>query len=531
MTETFDETRAAFFARWVERHPEEASTLGIHEGALSDPSLEAIESEARELRATLDVLERTPGGDPLDRWAIESWARHQVRRVERGEHVVDVELGLLPYELLRHFLVHASDTELVLARKRLAGIPAFLAAHERKLARGVSDARAVRGTVEWIARRSIRGVVHALREELPRIVGDPDVCGRAADAYEAHGRFLCDRVLPEARESGSIGVDETRLRLRSDLAIERSADALIADARAVLERAHDEMFAWTRRHDDPIVRKPGSLAEMAEAVSRLYDGWTSRDPDGIVATYEGHVSRAAAFARAHGLVPEGMTLSVRVRIKPPAIADGTSAQNWAAPLRARSPVADFCVSPDHSAHAEALQPILAVHEGIPGHALQSLCFARAHGSSASPVRFLTIADDVAMARSYFGAMLSIEGWATWAEHRMLELGFYEGRAELYAWSVRALRAARVIADLSIHTGAVSAAEAAAFMENEAPLPRGHASSEVARYQRIPLQALTYLTGALQIERALARGVSIDELLAAGPVPPDLVGAHDVREKS
>ena len=218
---------------------------------------------------------------------------------------------------------------------------------------------------------------------------------------------------------------------------------------------------------------------------------------------------------------------MRVREMPPAIAELGGAQNWAAPLRARDPHADFCVSLDPSAHPAMAAPLLAVHEGVPGHSLQSLAFARAHGGSRAPVRFLAIADDVAMAHSYFGAMVSIEGWATWVEHRMLELGFYDGfgdDAVVYAWNVRAIRAARVVADLGLHTGAMSPAEAERFLVDEALLPQRLAEREVLRYQRIPLQATTYLGGALAIDRALARGVTIDALLAAGPIPPDALRA-------
>jgi uncharacterized protein (DUF885 family) len=67
---------------------------------------------------------------------------------------------------------------------------------------------------------------------------------------------------------------------------------------------------------------------------------------------------------------------------------------------------------------------------------------------------------------------------------------------------------------------MSPAEAERFLVDEALLPQRLAEREVLRYQRIPLQATTYLGGALAIDRALARGVTIDALLAAGPVPPD-----------
>jgi hypothetical protein len=500
----------AFFESWVRRHPEEASTLGIHAGVLSDPSLEAIEDEARDLRATLAAL--PTDADPIDhdRAAVESWCRHELDRVEHGDHLANVELGLLPYHLLRHFLVHArSEDDHALASARARAIPAFLAAHERTLERGLAEgARACAGTVEWIAGRTIPAITDALAG-----MGHEG----AARAYAAHGRMLAGRVLPAARASGALGHGRVVTRLRASMALDRSPEELIAEAREALSRAHEGLLACASR----VLGGTPDLDEVRRVIAARLPLPIAGDP---IPHYEALVTRATTFARAHGLVPLPDPLGVRVQALPPAISEAVHAQNWAAPLRDPSPRADFLVAPERARHPAIAAPLLAVHEGVPGHSLQSLAFARAHGGSAAPVRFLLVADDVAMARSSFGAMLSIEGWASWVEHRMLELGFYEGEAELYAWSVRAHRAARVIADLSLHTEADDEDACAALLVRNALVPEANARREIARYRRIPLQALTYLTGALAVERTLARGVTIDALLAAGPVPPDRLGA-------
>ncbi|AKF03990.1 DUF885 family protein [Sandaracinus amylolyticus] len=513
--------RAAFFDRWRDAHPDEAGTLGIVDpvGRLCDPSREAIEDEARALGAMLRALEPCPvdGEARLDAWMITSWARHEVRRVARGAHLANVELGLLPYHLLRHHLVHAEDeTARAVAASRIRAIPAFLAAHERTLAAGIAEGvRAHAGTVQWIAERSLPAIARALDD-----LGAPD----AARAYEAHARFLNDRVRPSARTSGAIGAEETRARL-GDMAL--SLETSLAEAHVELERAHDGLVRAAARV--PELDGARDVAAVRAAMQPLYARSIASRDDDVIPAYEALVTRASAFARAHGLVPFDDALAVRVGVLPPAIAEAGHAQNWAAPLVAPQPRADFLVARDARVHPAMAAPLLAVHEAVPGHALQSLAFARAHGRDPRPVRFLAIADDVAMARSYFGAMLSIEGWATWVEHRMLELGFYEGLATVYAWNVRAIRAARVIVDLGIHGETMSIAEARSFLNDRALLPDSIATREVARYQRIPLQALTYLTGALAIERHLAphraRGDetrAIAALLAAGPVPPALL---------
>lgn len=525
---SFAALRADFFDRWRGLHPEEASTLGIEdpEGCLSDPSRASIEAEARALSATLTALDALELGSldreaRLDAWAIASWARHEVRRVERGAHLANVELGLLPYHLLRHLLVHEPPRHVASGRAR--AIPAFLAAHEQTLAAGLDEgARAHAGTLTWIATRSIPNLAAALRELAPELEGAED----AACAYEAHARFLVERVLPAASESAAIGAEEVAFRLARTMGVVAGPDALLDEARAELARAHEELLREASR----VATFAGAqdVGALRAAIAARYGEPLAPSDDAVIPAYEALVARATTFARAHGLAPLEGALDVRVLPLPPAIAEAGHAQNWVAPLRAARPRADFLVTCDARAHPAMAAPLLAAHEGVPGHALQSLAFARAHGGDPRPVRFLAVADDVAMARSYFGAMRSIEGWATWVEHRMLELGFYEGEALVFAWNVRAIRAARVIADLGIHTGAMSPEDARAFLVREAFLPEPTAAREIERYQRVPLQALTYLSGALAIERGLAaaraRGeesAAIARLLAAGPVPPEL----------
>ncbi|MDQ3036529.1 MAG: DUF885 family protein, partial [Myxococcota bacterium] len=204
----FRAVRDAFFDRWRERHPDEASTLGIADtrGRLADPSIESIEAEADDLRATLRALAAIEGGalereERLDRWSIESWAKHEVRRVQDGAHLANVELGLMPYHLLRHFLVHAhGEAAYRIASSRIAAMPRFLSAHERTLAIGVDrGARAHAGTTEWIALRTLPVIARAM-ETLPsehsELSHARDACAAAGRAFEAHARFLVERVLP-----------------------------------------------------------------------------------------------------------------------------------------------------------------------------------------------------------------------------------------------------------------------------------------------------------------------------------------------
>ncbi len=72
------------------------------------------------------------------------------------------------------------------------------------------------------------------------------------------------------------------------------------------------------------------------------------------------------------------------------------------------------------------------------------------------------------------------------------------------------------------------------------MPKPNARREVLRYKRIPMQAITYLLGALEFEQLAEdcrreRGESFDEagfhdeLFSFGPVPPALLRAALLKE--
>jgi len=140
-----------------------------------------------------------------------------------------------------------------------------------------------------------------------------------------------------------------------------------------------------------------------------------------------------------------------------------------------------------------------------------------------------VPDDVAMGRQYFGAMMNIEGWATYAEALMREHGFFTPSEALWAIWAQMVHAARVVVDAGIHTGRMSLEEGEAYLEKQLGLPRSWAQGEVLRYRRIPLQALCYMLGRLEIMelRQACRAEEGDafslpdfheRLFAAGPVP-------------
>jgi uncharacterized protein (DUF885 family) len=130
-------------------------------------------------------------------------------------------------------------------------------------------------------------------------------------------------------------------------------------------------------------------------------------------------------------------------------------------------------------------PTTSVHEAYPGHHWHYACLQ----SSVGALRRL-------VTTPYF-----TEGWGLYTEVMMREQGFYtEPGQELCHLDARIFRAARIVADTSLHSGDMSFDEAVAYMHANTGLTEAPARPEVTRYCAWPTQAAAYLTGSLEIER-------------------------------
>ena len=506
-----------FFDSYVALHREEATTLGLseHDGELSDVSPDGHAARAQLFARTLEVL----GDDAsLDARVVRSICEHELDAHDAGDDLGNVELALLPFAALRFQELHAAtDDDRARLFARLARLPSYLAGHRRSLelarARGVLPVRGVATEVSTL----VRGAADAVAS-MPSPEAEP-----AARALREHADALSAHVEEGARDTGVLGATRVERRLVRSMQLQSSPDALVSDARACLEEAQRALVDAASR----LARR--SLTGFAEAreLARAYESTPLCDrASELVPAYEALLARASERAAdAFDVPPAG---AVRVTPMGDSYTHLGHAQNWPAPPLRSGARADFLVRLDAGAHPRSAAQLLTAHEAVPGHGLQSLGFARAFAGARAPVRLLRVHDDVAGAHGHFGAMLSIEGWATYAEERMRGLGYYDSEGDLFAIVVRAIRAARVVVDLGLHTGAMSIEEGVRFLIEEACMSPAAAARELSRYQRIPLQALTYLTGARMFERARERAAALpgfDErrfharLIAEGPVLP------------
>jgi uncharacterized protein (DUF885 family) len=129
-------------------------------------------------------------------------------------------------------------------------------------------------------------------------------------------------------------------------------------------------------------------------------------------------------------------------------------------------------------------PVVAFHEGIPGHYFQ-----------------ITIAAglDLPLFRRVEGPQSFLEGWALYAERLAADLGLYASPLEdLARLDLELQRACRVVVDTGIHSLGWSAQQSATYFETQRGAPRGSQFWSMARYVGFPGQGLSYTIGMLKI---------------------------------
>jgi len=164
------------------------------------------------------------------------------------------------------------------------------------------------------------------------------------------------------------------------------------------------------------------------------------------------------------------------------------------------------------------RPILG-HEGIPGHFLQ-ISIAN------------HLPDEI---RRQHDDTVFIEGWALYGEEMLLREGLYPDNspAEGQVLRLSRYRAARIGADVNLHTGHWSFEQAVRYFMDAGGLDREAAEGEAAGAASNPSQKISYITGKWQIMRLLGRyrdqqganfrlGAFHDELISYGSLPVSVI---------
>lgn len=346
---------------------------------------------------------------------------------------------------------------------------------------------------------------------------------KAARAFQDYIAFLEGQVLPQARGEFAVGQELFEEMLREDHMLDYTPDALLEQG-------------WKLFHD--------TEAQMETLAAKIAPGKTAREildeakknhpkRGEVLSAYRKEMARVRRFVQERGIVtiPEGEKLTVRAT--PPSLRPVIpyAAYMMPGPLEKKQE-GIFLVTPvdrflPRKVQQEKLQghnyakiPVTALHEAYPGHHLQ-LVYANRHAK--------TLPRKLGSALS----SLFVEGWAFYCEELMEELGYIrEPVQKLARLKDQLWRAARIILDVSLHTGKMTIEEGVQFLVEKVGLEETNARAEVRRYTGSPTQPLSYLIGKLEIMKviekykrrhptATLREVH-DAILSCGSLPPKLL---------
>jgi len=508
----FDAWLEQFFAHYYAARPVNATFIGVHEHdhALPDfaPSATARHiAEMRQLQADLaqiptadlDVARRHDGliaGRYLKLQIMED----ALPQFHRGNPAVYTSEGVFSILSLSLFLRDAEPftdrVEAATSRMRL--LPEFLA-----------QARAnVSGTpVAWTdhALREARASVEYFDTGLPRLAAEHNVTNPrflqaaaiARDAFSEHATWLDEtlRMHPtDAFSCGRVALDRY-LSLGHFLPPDRDATWLegyaaraLGEARTALEAratALDATRSWQEQLGDLGDRHP-SPGEYYAAFPRVWNtARTAAIDAGLVTWPDSPIDYvpipASDREAARGLyylpyrcpAPFGRRETHRYLVPP--LASDSNPTEQQRHLRATN---DSVIKLNH-----------VIHHGGLGHHVQNW-YAFRGNSRVGQIAGVDCASRIAM----FAGGTLVEGWACYATDLMEEIGFLTPLETLAQAQGRLRMAARAVADVALHTGALSLDETASFYEREAAMPAAAARSEAIKNSMFPGAAMMYLVG-------------------------------------
>ncbi len=374
------------------------------------------------------------------------------------------------------------------------------------------------------------GTIQLLRESAPTLAaqaGDTKESLNAATktalaALDDYLKFLKDDLLPRSTGSWVFGKQNYDYVLQHRWLMDADADAILARGQKAFE-ATEALAREVAKRMDPKAK------HWTEVYEKLKDDHPPAD--GIKQAYQAKIEAAKAFVIENKIVTLPPGERVITIDTPPAMRRSSpfgtfqSVDAFGNGLEGKlvlTPIEDWMTPEQREdrlrSHHTAWIPIIAVHEAYPGHHVDGL------KRQESP-RLL---------RKVVRESIMSEGWGLFTEEMMFEQGFLQGDdVRLTQLRNRLWRAARVILDVSLHTGRMSFEDAVTFLSEKVRFDRYAAGLDVGMYIERPTYVLGYLIGMQEIEQIRADYIEqfgapnppseiYDRLLSIGAIPPALV---------
>ncbi len=536
--DTFYTWSEAWIAKWLEEAPSLATVSGDHrfDDRLADYSKSGLTRQQQTLESGLATLDSMDVADwtvdeKIDHTLLVHLAKQQLRgltttRIHRrdpGIYVNEATQGVFLL-IMRDFAPIGDRLRNAVARMR--AIPRIF--EEAKANLEITEIPRVWAELAADQAASAPGLFAVLlprlaQEEAPDLVDEVTAAGnQAAGAATQFIEFLNREVLPRAAGDFAVGEALFNSILRGDHLVDYDVREMLAEGW--------RQFESTERQMAEIASQIDPEKTVHEIIEEEKDDHPTAE--GLLDAYRDAMNAARKFIIDHDVVtiPENESMQV---IETPTFLRPILpyAAYMPAGILEESQDGTFIVTPvDPDAspeekeqklkgHAYVKLPITALHEAYPGHHLQ---ISLANRTATLPRRLGT-----------FLSTLFAEGWAFYCEELMETLGFISKPVQRLArLKDQRWRAARIILDGSLHTGAMTVDEGIAFLEERCQLEHANAVAEVRRYTQMPTQPQSYLMGKLELikliddYRAACPTASLreihDAILACGSLPPKLL---------
>lgn len=374
------------------------------------------------------------------------------------------------------------------------------------------------------------GTIKLLRDSAPTLAaeaGDAKEPLNAATktalaALDDYLKYLKTDLLPRSTGSWVLGKENYDYVLQHRWMMDADADTILARG----QKAFEETEALAQQVAKRIDPKAKHWTEVYEKIKNDHP-----TADGIKQAYQAKIDAAKAFVIDKKIVTLPPGERVITIDTPPAMRRSSpfgtfqSVDAYNKELEGKlvlTPIEEWMTAQQREdrlrSHHTAWIPIIAVHEAYPGHHVDGL-------KRQQNPRLL---------RKVVRESIMSEGWGLFTEEMMFEQGFLQGDdVRLTQLRNRLWRAARVILDVSLHTGRMSFDEAVTFLAEKARFDRYAAGLDVGMYIQRPTYVLGYLIGMQEIEQIRADYIKqygepnppaefYDRLLSVGSIPPALV---------
>ncbi len=518
---------------WVYKtFPVWATSLGVHQydGQYPDYSSKGIASQLAKIKNFYQRLGK------IDPTKLETPSRSEYE-ILKG----DLAWTILEYEEVRFFekdpgfylntaiwgLFFLLTREFAPPKVRAKSLLARLKKAPRVLRQGKSNIKVPPQVYTEVALQTAEGGQRLLKQKVPEFAKKVPQLEKqllAANkktikAFEDYLAFL-KKLLPRSKGEFTLGKKLFEQKLNLAQQLDYSAQELLNLGWEVFRQTEKEMEA-IGKEIDPKRTWPEIVEKLRQEVPKM---------EKLLETYQTEVENLKQFLSQNRVVPlperenlkvmetplsERATTPYAAYLSPAPFEENQTGQFWVTPIDE-----NLAAEERERQLAEHALPHLSVtvlHESYPGHHLQ-LVWANRNPS---------------LIRKHSHNTPYCEGWALYCERLMEEVGYLSSPEQrFFRLKDKLWRAARVILDVSLHTGQMGIDEAVAFLVEKVHLAEPSALSEVRRYTLTPTYPLSYLLGKLEILRLRDEvkeksGEDFDlydfhfELLARGTIPVKL----------